>query len=217
MYIASGLHLVVQPNPGEQTSHNPIENRPFSDPAWFDWHFASCKGIQDSLGFCIPCRGFRIPATGFQSLVGFRIPWAVFWIPKPRIPDSTSKNCTDSGIRIPLHGLGHYCQCNKWYLQCTESDPASEVAEPMLLFATHLYCPSSDRWTFCILKTWTFPEFDWLRSGSAVMLTGTLSFVQSMLGSGFPSTVQLKIAVSPSIFTVLSGSLVKPGKTGRKK
>ena len=49
------------------------------------------------------------------------------------------------------------------------------------------------------------------------MLTVTLSFVQSMLGSGFPSTVQLKIAVSPSIFTVLSGSLVKPGKTGRKK
>ena len=36
MYKASGLHLVVQPNPGEQTSHKPIENRPFSDPAWFD-------------------------------------------------------------------------------------------------------------------------------------------------------------------------------------
>ena len=69
----------------------PIENRPFSDPAWFDWHFASCNGIQDSLGFCIPCRGFRIPATGFQSLVGFRIFLAVFWIPKPRIPDSTAK------------------------------------------------------------------------------------------------------------------------------
>ena len=69
----------------------PIENRPFSDPAWFDWHFASCNGIQDSLGFCIPCRGFQIPATGFQSLVGFRIFSAVFWIPKPRIPDSTAK------------------------------------------------------------------------------------------------------------------------------
>ena len=26
--------------------------------------------------------------SGFRSLVGFRIPWAVFWIPKPRIPDS---------------------------------------------------------------------------------------------------------------------------------
>ena len=49
------------------------------------------------------------------------------------------------------------------------------------------------------------------------MLTVTLFFVQSMLGSGFPSTAQLKIAVSPSIFTVFSGWLVKPGKTGREK
>ena len=74
----------------------PIENRPFSDPAWSDWHFASCNGIQDRLGFWIPCRGFRIPVTGFQSLVGFRILWAVFWIPKPRKPDSTAKI-----VRIP--------------------------------------------------------------------------------------------------------------------
>ena len=28
----------------------------------------------------------------FQSLLGFRTPWAVFRIPKPRIPDSTDKN-----------------------------------------------------------------------------------------------------------------------------
>ena len=28
----------------------------------------------------------------FQSLLGFRIPWAVFQIPKPRIPDSTRKS-----------------------------------------------------------------------------------------------------------------------------
>ena len=42
--------------------------------------------------------------SGFQSLVGFRIPSAVFRIPKPRIPDSTSKKFLDSGIRIPLHG-----------------------------------------------------------------------------------------------------------------
>ena len=44
-----------------------------------------------------------------------------------------------------------------------------------------------------------------------------LSFVQAMLGSGFPSTVQLKIAVSLSIFTVLTGCLVNPGASGRKK
>ena len=49
------------------------------------------------------------------------------------------------------------------------------------------------------------------------MLRVMLSFVQSMLGSGFPSTVQLKIAVSPSIFTVLSGCLVNPGASGREK
>ena len=35
--------------------------------------------------------------SGFQSLMAFRIPG-------PRIPDSTSKNFQDSGIRIPLYG-----------------------------------------------------------------------------------------------------------------
>ena len=62
--------------------------------------FAPCKGIQNSLGFWIPHHWFRIPFTwfrilcqlnldsGFQSLVGFRIPWVVFQIPTPRIPDS---------------------------------------------------------------------------------------------------------------------------------
>ena len=48
--------------------------------------------IQDSLGFFIPRRGFRISDTKFQSLsveLGFRIP-------KPRILDSTSK-------KFPFH------------------------------------------------------------------------------------------------------------------
>ena len=67
-------------------------------------------GIQDSLGFWIPRQGFRIPGTrfqplsaelGFQSLVRFRILSAVFRIPKPRIPDSTSNNFPDCGIQIP--------------------------------------------------------------------------------------------------------------------
>ena len=49
------------------------------------------------------------------------------------------------------------------------------------------------------------------------MLRATLSFVQSMLGSGFPSTVQLKIADSPPIFTILSGCLVNPGASERGK
>ena len=43
-------------------------------------------------------------APDSKSLEGFRIPWAVFWIPNSRIPDSISKIFPDSGFRIPLHG-----------------------------------------------------------------------------------------------------------------
>jgi len=76
----------------------------------------SFKGIQDRLWFWIPRQGFsgfqvldsslcqRNLDSGFQSLVGFRILWDVFHIPKPKIPDSTSPNFPDSGIRFPLHG-----------------------------------------------------------------------------------------------------------------
>ena len=53
----------------------------------FDRGFAQCKGIQDSLGFRIPCREFRISGTELQSLsveLGF-------WIPiVGGIPDSLS-------------------------------------------------------------------------------------------------------------------------------
>ena len=88
--------------------------------------FAPGKGIQDTLGFWIPRRGFRIPITGFQIFFsgtwipdsncqwysgflllysgfqgpGFRIPQTKI----SKIPDSKCKNFPDSGIRIPLHG-----------------------------------------------------------------------------------------------------------------
>ena len=81
--------------------------------------------IQDSLGFRIPRYEFRIPGTGFrilsqwnldsgfQSFVGLRIPWDVysifqslgFRIPQKNIcwiPDSTSQNFPDPGIRNPF-------------------------------------------------------------------------------------------------------------------
>ena len=84
------------------------EQRPY--PVWFPGRRKSypirCEHIalyikrksKTVWGFWIPHRGFRIPSTGlwilyqwnlnsgFQSLVGFRIPWVVFGIPKPRIP-----------------------------------------------------------------------------------------------------------------------------------
>ena len=41
-------------------------------------------------------------ALCMQSLLGFRVPWAAFRFPKPRIPDSTSKtDIPDSRISIP--------------------------------------------------------------------------------------------------------------------
>ena len=57
---------------------------------------APCNGIQDSLGFWIPRRGFRILSTGFRALsveLGFRIP-IVSGIPDSLtcIQDSTNKN-----------------------------------------------------------------------------------------------------------------------------
>ena len=45
--------------------------------------------------------------SGFELLVGFRIPTPVFRIPKTKIskiPDFKCKNFSDSEIRIPLHG-----------------------------------------------------------------------------------------------------------------
>ena len=53
---------------------------------------------------------FRKLDSGFQSLVGFRIPSAGFRIPKPRISDSTSKKFLDTGNRIPLHGAIFYSE-----------------------------------------------------------------------------------------------------------
>ena len=50
-------------------------------------------------GFRIFCQ--RKLDSGFQLLVGFPIPWVVFWIPKARIPDSTDKLFKDFGIWIP--------------------------------------------------------------------------------------------------------------------
>ena len=69
---------------------------------------APCKGIQDSPGFWIPRRRLRIPVFcqwNLDSVFQVRfsaIPdsWAVFWILKPRIPDSTSKNFPHSRNQI---------------------------------------------------------------------------------------------------------------------
>ena len=50
-------------------------------------------------GFHAVDSGFQVMDAGFQTLVGFRIPWAIFWIPKPKIRIPQAKFS-----RIPYHG-----------------------------------------------------------------------------------------------------------------
>ena len=82
---------------------------------------APCNGIEDNLGFRIPCCGFRIPGTDrYWILVFVNRTWILnsnsrlvgFRIPKPGIPHFSSKivpdfglhkqNFPDSGIRLPF-------------------------------------------------------------------------------------------------------------------
>ena len=52
---------------------------------------ATCKEIQDSLGFWIPHRGFRIPGTGFHTVIET-------WI-------LNSNLCLDSGFHVLYSGF----------------------------------------------------------------------------------------------------------------
>ena len=61
------------------------------------------RGIQDCLGFQIPCHRFQIPRTEFQSLLvglGFRTP-IVSEIPNSKVHDSGFHRQNFSGFRIP--------------------------------------------------------------------------------------------------------------------
>ena len=80
---------------------------------------APCDGIQDSFGFWIPGTVFHVFVSGTWILdinrqwdSGFLELYSEFHGPRFRnpqakrfriFPDSTGKNFTDSGIRIPLH------------------------------------------------------------------------------------------------------------------
>ena len=79
----------------------------------------SPHGIQDSLVFWIPCRGFRIPGTAvripIRPYMYSEFPELYSGIRSPGIPDSTarcpgfrnqstSENFPELGILIPLHG-----------------------------------------------------------------------------------------------------------------
>ena len=109
---------------------------------WFNCALAPCKRIRDSLGFWIPRRRFRISGRDFGFVSGTWIPdfsfaWdSGFESPLAKIPDSTSKNFLDSGIRISLHGAS---RCATAVLQVElDSIPSLNVARQNLKFKNAL-------------------------------------------------------------------------------
>ena len=77
---------------------------------------ASGKGIQDSLESWFHGDRFRILCqwnlySRFQSLAAFQNPWAVFWIPEPRISNSTSKDFPSSISAIDI--LSTFLRANR--------------------------------------------------------------------------------------------------------
>ena len=102
---------------------------------------ATCKVIQDSLGFWIQRFGLRIPATGFwipcqwnldsglQSLPGFRIPCAELRILESRIPFSTSKNFLNWDSRIRIYLTWDDKQMAEYFIsQCFKRRTIKQVA-----------------------------------------------------------------------------------------
>ena len=74
------------------------------------------KGIQDSLDSGFHGDRFRILCqwnlySRFQSLAAFQNPWAVFWIPEPRISNSTSKDFPSSISAIDI--LSTFLRANR--------------------------------------------------------------------------------------------------------
>ena len=109
-------------------------------------HVRESKTVLDS-GFHITDSGFQVLDSnlcqwnldsGFQSQVGFRILWAVFQIPKPRIPYSTSINFLDCRIQILLHGAILFS-----YFRPRDVNPENSVSlkcSPMHVYPSAYVC-----------------------------------------------------------------------------
>ena len=88
MAAVSIVQVSSYPSQRQRQSFSQADQLPIQWSIIFIYFIAPCNRIQDSLGFWILRRGFRIQGTGFQSLlVEFE-----FWIPNVSgIPDSL--NC----------------------------------------------------------------------------------------------------------------------------
>ena len=101
---------------------------------------------------------------------------------------------------------------NSLYLHCTSNVAASEVTVPILLLATHRYCPLSDLFTFVIVNC--------LLSEDKLILgefTADPPLVHDIDGVGFPVALQDKVTFSPSVGVVCCGCAVIWGWSVKRK
>ena len=121
---------------------------------------------------------------GFQSLVGFRITWVIFWIPKPRSPDSKSKTFPDTGF--PYEGDSkasrkHKPDENKTRLIFPQPPCFIDHHRSVIMIRLYYFTPGSDsvllmsRTYHIELSTWTLRRLNQLGTpvsiwnGSAVL------------------------------------------------
>ena len=95
------------------------------------------------------------------------------------------------------------------YLHWMSSTAALELSFPRLFFATHRYSPLSLSLEFNIVKVLFFPENLILELPLATNKNPSL--VQDIIGSGFPSALQEKVTLSPSVFVAPCGCAVIVG------
>ena len=106
----------------------------------------------------------------------------------------------------------------KKYSQLTVSFPGDEVVIFTLLFATHLYWPSSPRTILIIVKLEVSPKKleTLILSFSDISIPSLVHFTS---GVGVPLTVQfrVKLRFCSSITVTFCGLLVNVGGSGKKK
>lgn len=79
---------------------------------------------------------------------------------------------------------------------------ALSLEDPTRFSATHIYSPSSETLTWCKVKLLE------LRDKSAEGYISLSSFIQNILGSGYPDVSQTIFIVSPTLANTLSGVLI---------
>ena len=100
------------------------------------------------------------------------------------------------------------------YLHWMSSTAALEVSFPRLFFATHRYSPLSLLLACNIVKVLFFPE---KRILELPLVSNEHPYlVQDTIGSGFPSALQDKVTLSPSVFVAPCGCAVIVGGSMNK-